>query len=95
VTLKRGKHAEFPDSVTARGTKHLGELTEMVKQGHRAAMLYVVQRTDCTTFTLAADIDPQYASAAKTAFAAGVEKYCYSCSLSLEEIRLTTPVKIV
>ena len=49
VHLSRQKGlAEFPDSVTARGTKHLGELASMVAAGHRAAMLYLVHRGDCT-----------------------------------------------
>ena len=80
--------AEFPDSVTARGTKHLGELAAMVKVGHRAVMLYVVQRGDCDRFALAADIDPAYATAFAEAQAQGVEAIAYGCALSVEEIVL-------
>lgn len=95
VMTKRNIHAEFPDAVTSRGTKHLEELTSMVEQGARAAMLYVAMRNDCDTFTLAHDIDPAYVAASKIAFAAGVEKYCYQCDISLEEIRITKPMTFV
>jgi sugar fermentation stimulation protein A len=51
VHLRRaGDWAEFPDCVTARGTRHLAELSAMVGQGARAIMLYLVQRTDCAAF---------------------------------------------
>lgn len=64
VTLSRTPGvAEFPDSVTARGTKHLAELANVTSLGHRAVMLYLVQRTDCSSVTLAGDVDPVYASA--------------------------------
>ena len=95
VTLTApGGWAEFPDTVTERGTKHLGELTQMVAQGHRAVMLYFVQRTDCTKFRLAHELDPAYAAAYVKARAAGVEMLCYTCTISPQEIHLTTALPV-
>jgi sugar fermentation stimulation protein A len=89
VTLSRQPGlAEFPDSVTARGTKHLGELAAMAQSGHRAVMFYLVQRTDCTSVTLAADIDPTYAAAFKSAQATGVEVLSFACKISPEGVSL-------
>jgi len=87
VTLSRAAGlAEFPDSRTARGAKHLDELSDMVRSGHRAVMLYLVQRTDCTQFDLARDIDPAYGAAFDRAQATGVEKLVYSTRIGPEEI---------
>lgn len=89
VTLSRQTGlAEFPDSVTARGTKHLNELAEMVRQGHRAMMLYLVQRTDCDRMALAGDIDPAYAAAWQTATSTGVETLVLDCQISPEAVQL-------
>ncbi|MEP4766604.1 MAG: DNA/RNA nuclease SfsA [Roseibium sp.] len=91
VTLSREPGlAEFPDSVTARGTKHLRELSDIVAQGHRAIMLYLVQRTDCDRFGLAADIDPAYAAAFETAQANGVERLVYGTQISPEGVWVDT-----
>jgi len=87
--------AEFPDSVTARGTKHLAELSAMVAAGHRAAMLYLIQRADAERFALAPDIDPVYAEAFTRARAAGVEMLAYACDLTPASITLARPVPIV
>ncbi|MGR3622304.1 DNA/RNA nuclease SfsA [Pseudophaeobacter sp.] len=93
VTLSRQQGlAEFPDSVTARGTKHLGELINMIEAGHRAVMLYLVQRSDCDRFALAADIDPSYAAAFDRAQAAGVERFIYTTCLSPQEITIGGPI---
>lgn len=94
VTLKRENHAEFPDAVTTRGAKHLRELLAMVKEGHRAVMVYLVQRADCDYFTVAGDIDPEYEKGLRAAMAGGVEVLCYQCQLSEEEIVLDKPLKI-
>lgn len=91
VHLKRGPLAQFPDSVTARGTKHLNELMDVVAQGARAMMLYVVQRADCRAFSVAADIDPAYAGALAEAKRKGVETICYVCTIRRDGIRLRAP----
>ena len=87
--------AEFPDSVTARGAKHLEELSGMVADGHRAVMMFCVQRMDCDRFTTAADIDPTYDAALRKAQAAGVELLCRVCDITLERISLEHPIPIV
>ena len=95
VHLKRGPAAAFPDSVTARGTKHLRELAAVAEGGARAVMLYVIQREDCDRFTLAADIDPAYAAAFARARASGVEALAYACRLSTDGIVVDRPLPIV
>lgn len=86
--LRQAGLAEFPDSVTKRGAKHLQELADMVAEGHRAVMLYLVQRTDAESFALAADIDPTYANAFAEAREQGVEALVYDCTITQEGITL-------
>lgn len=95
VHLKRGDWAEFPDAVTARGTKHLGELRHRVAAGERAVMVYLVQRADCIGFRPAADIDPTYAAALAEAIGDGVEAICYTCRLSRDGIDIGAALPIL
>lgn len=96
VHLKRKPAlAEFPDAVTARGLKHLRELSHVVQDGHRAVMLFLVQRQDCRRFAIADDIDPAYSQGFEDAQASGVEAYCYSCHITTESISLAKPLAIV
>ena len=85
--------AEFPDSVTARGAKHLAELSAMAAAGHRAVMVYVIQRNDAMEFALARDIDATYAVAFDRAQKAGVEMLAYDCRMSLEDITVGERVR--
>lgn len=88
VTLTRDGVALFPDAVTARGLKHLRELSAMAAAGDRAVMLYVVQRADATAVAPADDIDPAYGAGLREAVAAGVEAICYRADVSTNAIRL-------
>ncbi|WP_040617105.1 DNA/RNA nuclease SfsA [Roseibium sp. TrichSKD4] len=92
--MRQAGLAEFPDSVTARGAKHLGELADMVAEGHRAAMVFMVQRPDCDRLSLASDIDPNYAAAFAAAKAAGVEAYAVGCSVTPEAIEVNRTVAL-
>lgn len=95
VTLKgKGTYAEFPDSVTVRGAKHLVELSDMVTQGHRAVMFYLVQRTDCDRFAVNGNIDPTYAAGFKDAVAKEVEIIAYDCTLSADEVVLNNAMVV-
>ncbi|MCV6585401.1 MAG: DNA/RNA nuclease SfsA [Marinibacterium sp.] len=88
--------AEFPDSVTARGARHLEDLSRMIGEGHRAAMLYLVQRTDCTQMTIARDLDPAYAAAFDAARAAGVDITCFATQITPAEIVVDpTPLPVL
>ncbi|MEM5521177.1 DNA/RNA nuclease SfsA [Sulfitobacter sp. AS59] len=85
---------EFPDSVTARGAKHLAELAQMARAGHRAVLLYLVQRTDCTAFSVAGDIDPTYAAAFAAARAAGLETLVIGTHISPQQVTLGTELPL-
>jgi len=87
VTLSRQAGlAEWPDCVSARSVQHLRELSARLADGDRAALLFVVQRSDCDRFAVAADLDPAFATALAGAITAGLEVLVYACKMSTEEI---------
>lgn len=86
--------ASFPDCVTARGTKHLDALAAEVRAGHRAMMVYLIQREDVTTFRLARDIDAAYGAAFDRAVAAGVAMVAIRCRVGREGITALGTVPI-
>lgn len=87
--------AEFPDTKTERGAKHLQELGDMAEAGHRAVMLYVIQRGDCSSFRICADLDPAYAAAFDRARQRGVEAYALDCIVSQSQITAKSLIPVV
>jgi len=95
VTLNReNKVAEFPDSPTSRGTKHLNDLALAIQKGFKSYILYIIQRNDCKSFKIAGDIDENYKYAFEKALKNGVNVLCYDCKLTNEEIKLNKEVKL-
>lgn len=95
VTLSRRPGlAEFPDARTERGLKHLRELSAAKALGHRAVLLFLVQRGDCTRLEPAADIDPAYAAGLKAAQHAGIEVIGLACDVTQQEISLAKPITL-
>jgi sugar fermentation stimulation protein A len=97
VTMRRDLKdgpLEFPDGVTSRGAKHLVELADMVAEGHRAVMLYLVQREDGERFEIAGDIDPTYAEGLVEARKKGIEVLCYRCKVTPKDISVSDPVPV-
>ena len=93
VTLVRKNNiAEFPDSITTRGTKHLNELINAKKKGYKSYLLYLIQREDCKSFKIAQDIDREYKNAFDEALKNGVKILCYDCKLNNEEIKLNNQI---
>jgi len=92
--MRRQGLAEFPDSVTDRGARHLEELATVARAGSRAVMLFVIQIGSARSFDLARDIDPTYGAAFERARAAGVEALAYTCSVGRDGVVLAASVPI-
>jgi sugar fermentation stimulation protein A len=56
--------------------------------------VYLIQRTDARSLSLAGDVDPAYVAAFKAATTAGVEAVALSCRVSPEEIAVERQVPL-
>lgn len=95
VTMREGRHARFPDAVTKRGTKHLRELTALVREGTRAVLFFHVGTSGVTEVHPADEIDPDYGEALRQAASAGVELLAYVCSMNAQQLWLTRRLPVV
>lgn len=94
VTLAVNGAAAFPDAVSERGTRHLKELMRLKRQGHRAAIVFVIQRSDCDSFRPADEIDQEYGRWLRRAIKAGVEALPYRAKVTPKEILLTEKIAV-
>ena len=95
VTLSRKRNlAEFPDSITTRGAKHIIELIDAVKQGYKSYLIFVIQREDCNKFKIAEDIDPEYSKLLTVALKNKVKILCFDCKFSTKGIKLNKQIKL-
>lgn len=94
VTLALDGVAQFPDAVTTRGQKHIRELVELIEKGHTAELVFVIQRTDCTSFSPADDIDPEYGCLLRESIEKGLKVSPYSCMLNADSVELDTKMPL-
>ena len=85
----------FPDAQTVRGQKHIRELIDMVKQGHRAVLLFAVLHQGITQVSAAVHIDPTYAQLLSEAIEQGVEVLAYKAHISASEVTLIEKVAFI
>ena len=95
VTLVEDRTALFPDAPTSRGRKHIGSLLKALRDGHRAAVVFVVQREDADRFRPNDEADPEFGRALRDAVQSGVEAYAYRCHVTRKEIRITSPLEVL
>jgi sugar fermentation stimulation protein A len=94
VTYKQGNRALFPDAVTKRGQKHLLELRNMVRQGHRGVTFFLVNRSDCKSMGPAGEIDPKYSKLLRQVSEEGVEILAYQTNPSPNGIETDGKLRI-
>lgn len=85
----------FPDAVTARGDRHLRELMEAHRQGFRAVVFFIVQRSDAQAFGPDWAADPVFSASLVEAHSRGIEIYARKCDVSLTEVCLADPLPII
>ena len=96
VSLQRRKdHAEFPDSVTSRGKKHLENLINAFQQGYESYLMFLIQIEKCKSFSIAADIDPEYYKVFNNALKKNVNIICYDCKFSNKGIEINNKIDLL
>ncbi|MFZ5645949.1 MAG: DNA/RNA nuclease SfsA [Bacillota bacterium] len=95
VTLVEGGTALFPDAPSERGARHMEELAAALREGYRAVVLFVIQRSDARCFSPNRVRDPIFSLELDRAASAGVEVMARSCTVSAREVALGGPVPVI
>ncbi|MDA1348317.1 MAG: DNA/RNA nuclease SfsA [Chloroflexi bacterium] len=94
VTLVVDGVGLFPDAPTARGRRHVQSLVAVVEQGHGAAVVFVVQRPNVSSFSPNRSADPQFCDALRDAAHRGIDVFAYRCDVRRDGVDLTDRVPI-
>jgi len=84
--------AEFPDSVTVRGSRHIEDLVDQIKIGDKSVLIFLIQRMDCQDFKIARDIDPVYYETLLRGMENGLEVLCFDTNITLSSISLRNSI---
>ena len=93
VGIQNGKLiAKFPDAVTERGQKHIKEMMKLIEQGHKAELIFTVQRNDVKGFAPAEEVDPEYAKLLNQAIKKGLIVSPVVVDINQDEVKFTKKV---
>ena len=95
VSLVEQTVGKFPDAPTERGRRHVEELIDLKRKGHRTAVVFVSQRSDTRSITSNDVIDPEFGKRLREAKQAGVELYGFNCKVTASAVTLNDPVEVV
>ena len=91
---RKNHHAEFPDSVTSRGKKHLENLVIANNQGYECYLFFLIQIEKCKSFAIASDIDPEYYKVFNNALKKNVNVICYDCKFTNKGIEINKKIDL-
>ena len=94
VTFVKDGIAKFPDAVTTRGLNHAKTLTDLVKEGEFAGILFVCHRPDATLSEPMWDRDPMFSNALFNAYKKGVKVWCITLNVSQTEISFNKEIPV-
>ena len=92
---RKNHHAEFPDSVTSRGKKHLENLVIANKQGYESYLFFLIQIEKCKSFAIASDIDPEYFKVFNSALKKNINVICYDCKFTNKGIEINKKIDLI
>ena len=87
-TLESSGIVYFPDAPTARGAKHVHELTEMCAAGENCALCFVIQMENIHAAHIMDHQDPRLFEAVKNAKKQGVRIFHALCEVSADELKI-------
>ena len=95
VTLVSGELALFPDAPTARGTRHVLDLTEAMEEGYEGWLVFVCQREDARFPSPNASVDPRFSEALKRGYGLGLKVLAFKCAVNEKEIALKNRIPVI
>ena len=95
VTLENDGICAFPDAPTQRGARHLRGLTQAVKEGYGACVLFVIQMSDVRYLHPNDTTDPEFGRSLREAAAAGVRVLAVDCTVTEDSMVIGNPVPVV
>ena len=94
VTLENDGVCAFPDAPTDRGAKHLRGLTQAVKEGFGAYVLFVIQMADVKYLHPNDATDPEFGKALREAAENGVQVMAVDCQVTEDTMVIGSFVEV-